>query len=189
MNNTYNMYQVKRVERDTERTTECNCASKNPYSPDEVKLSPPYVTFYNALEAMFSGDEAYHLSPLDDATKSCTLTTDNRMKYILLKENLKTEFPEFGESGLTINLEYVGRDGMDANELAAIFSTNPHFSYLFESKGGPFPFASCVFKNEVIQYHNDNLFDPHSYKSDLAENIVKGLFKTRCFVSTDIKSE
>lgn len=155
------------------------------FSEDDIKLAPPYAQTYNKLKAFFEGDPSYEISELNDETRSCEIKVENRLKYEVLRENLKLTYPENAKLGLTIKLTFTGRDGMSAQELAAIVADNPRFSYLFESTEGPFPYSSVVFKNGVVQYHNDNLFDPYSHATTLMETLAKELFTTHCFTSTD----
>lgn len=151
---------------------------------ENLKLSPPYVIHYNKLVALFGEDPDFEISPIDDETRSCTISTENRLKYMLLEKNLYSADVDDKQLGLHINLEYTGADRMGANELAALLSTNPHFHSLYEAKEGPFQFSSVVFKKEVLQFYNDNIFDPYIHASVLAQDMVKDLFTSRCYCST-----
>lgn len=151
-------------------------------TPEQPQLAPPYVIAYNKLKAFFEGDPAYQISELSDDSQTCTITTDNRLKYLLLKENLITDYQD--AKGLHVDLKYIGADKMYPDELAAIVRTNPRFQEFFETSGGPFPYSSVIFTKDVVQYYNDNLFDPYSHASTLMEQLVPEIFKNKCFCTT-----
>lgn len=160
-----------------------------------LKLSPPYVIQYNKVKAYFDGDPDINISALDCDSCSATISTENKLKYIVLRDNLITDYTpndddeQDNSKFLKLTVAYTGPDRMTSDELAALMATNPRFAYLFSAKAGPFPFSCVVFKNGVVQYPNDNIFDPHKKATTTMEALTKEIFKSHDFVSTDIVSE
>ena len=152
---------------------------------ENLNLAPPYVITYNELVAYFEGDPTIEVGDLDDETRSCIITVSDFVKYDLLGNYLKLSYPEHGKVGLNISLNYNGSTKMTPKELALIMADNPRFSHLFSSEGEMFGFTSVVFKNGVVQYGNDNIYDPYKHKTDLMENLSKTLFVDHVLCSTE----
>ena len=160
-----------------------------------LKMSPPWVTYINKLQALFDGDPliAFNI----DATKpSVVLATSNGDKATALRKLLPTEV-QFGNITL-----HVGVDGPESNRaflsnkelFEFAFSKNPAFAYCVApaQEGYIFmDFTYVVFKNCVVQFFNDNLNDAHGLISTLYQDIAHEIFAdanlTGVYYCTDVE--
>ena len=100
---------------------------------------------------------------------------------------------EFGNVTVQINVVPANREEYQTIDLINLaFKGNPNLSYI-ETVDGIFSnkINYVVFKNEVVQYFNDNLNDIHGLTSTLYQDIAKDLFGTNkdvCFC-TDVPSD
>lgn len=138
-----------------------------------------YVVQYRKLTALFSEDMDLLISPLDDETKSCVITTANYHKAQALKKFLSAEINEELGRYLKVEINYTGIDHKMCNWLNDLFEGNPHFSRtrvaVDAMSGKETPL--CLFKDETIQYAADSRFVPYGYETTLAEKLVQDLFK------------
>ena len=144
-----------------------------------MKISPPWVTYVNKLQALFDGDPqiAFNVNYSADDGPSVVLACNNGDKVAALLKILPDEV-EFGNVVLK-----VGVDGPVSN-LAftsakslyeTAFAGNPAFAYAVSpvEEGYYFvDFTYVVFKNCVVQFFNDNLNDVHGLISTLYQEIA-----------------
>lgn len=146
-----------------------------------LKLSPPWITFTNMLEALFDGDPqiAFNISP-DDRT--VTIACNNGEKCAALAK-LLPEKKDFGNVTLNIMVDgpMSNRAFVSNKELfETAFEGNPAFAYcVAPADEGYFyiDFTYVVFKNCVVQFFNDNLDDCHGVLSTLYQEIAKEVFE------------
>ncbi len=154
----------------------------------KLKLSPPWDTYYQELNAMFKNDPTVHVVMDDDACE-VKLYVDSGDKaealQVLLPESVK-----FGNVTLKVTVvpanapsqaRYVCNTDSDQyieNMFRAAFEGNPAL-YDVVTVRGVFGFSACyvIFKKEVVQYFNDNLSDINGLCSTLYENIARDIFK------------
>jgi len=154
----------------------------------KLKLSPPWDTYYQELNAMFKNDTSVNVVMDDDACE-VKLYVDSGDKAEALQV-LLPESVEFGNVTLKVTIvpanepsktryvynknsdEYIERVFRDA------FDGNPAF-YDIVTVRGVFGFSACyvIFRKEVIQYFNDNLGDINGLCSTLYETIARDIFK------------
>ena len=147
-----------------------------------LKMSPPWVTYVNKLQALFDGDPqiAFNVNYNSEDGPSVVLACNNGDKVAALLKILPEEV-EFGNVILNI-----GIDGPVSN-LAftsakqlyeTAFSGNPAFAYCEApaQEGYYFvDFTYVVFKNCVVQFFNDNLNDAHGLISTLYQEIANDI--------------
>ena len=144
-----------------------------------LKMSPPWVTYVNKLQALFDGDPqiAFNVDYNGEDGPSVVLACNNGDKVAALLKILPEEV-EFGNVVLK-----VGVDGQVSNlaftSAKAIYDTafsgNPAFAYCVApaQEGYYFvDFTYVVFKNCVVQFFNDNLNDAHGLISTLYQEIA-----------------
>lgn len=145
-----------------------------------LKLSPPWITYVNMLEAMFDGDPQIAFN-VDGSKPAVTIACNNGLKNAALLLVLPSE-KIFGNVKLTINI-----DGPVANKLftspkelmETLFEKNPAFACcVVPAAEGYFfvDFTYVIFKNCVVQFFNDNLDDAYGNVSTLYQNIAAELF-------------
>ena len=147
-----------------------------------LKLSPPWITYINKLEALFDGDPqiAFNLGQNEEGP-TVTLATNNGDKATALAQLLPME-KWFGNIVLNIYVDgpFTNRAFTSKKELfETAFKGNPAFAYCVsptEEGYWFFDFVYVVFKNCVVQFFNDNLDDPHGIISTLYQDIAKEIF-------------
>lgn len=154
----------------------------------KLKLSPPWDTYYQELNAMFKNDPTVHVV-MDDDECEVKLYVDSGDKDEALRQ-LLPETKEFG--GVTLKVTVVPANvplqtryvyNKDCDEyiermFRAAFDGNPALCDVVTVQG-VFGFSACyvVFKKEVVQYFNDNMGDINGLCSTLYENIANNIFK------------
>ena len=143
-----------------------------------MKLSPPWITYVNELQALFDGDPqiAFNIAP-----RSVTIACNNGVKNAALLQLLPSE-KTFGKVTFSIKI-----DGPIANQafptpvdlFNAAFAGNPAFAQVVApAQEGYFfiDFCYVIFKNCVVQFFNDNLDDACGLVSTLYQNIAAEVF-------------
>ena len=155
----------------------------------KIKLSPPWLTFYHEMEALFGEDPEIRIE-YSDSTETIKLYVDNTEKAEALSKLLPVK-KSFGNVTVTIQV-------IPANESAVrivdlfdrAFKGNPALSYV-RTTGGAFgiPMDYVVFKNRVVQFFNDDISDINGLKSTLYQEIAKDIFDetTGIFFCTDVE--
>ena len=147
-----------------------------------LKLSPPWVTYINKLQALFDGDPqiAFNID-YDGTDPKVVIAINNGDKAAALLKVLPSEV-KFGNITLKIEI-----DGPIANRAFAsnkelfetLFDRNPAFAYCVAPTQEGYwyvDFTYVVFKNCVVQFFNDNLNDPHGVISTLYQEIANEIF-------------
>lgn len=158
-----------------------------------LNLSAPWTTYYREMQALFKHDPEVHVlyNPEEPELK---LLVDNANKAEVLGRVLPCT-KKFGN--VVLNISVVPADGKiatatDIEDFHVIFEGNDAVSYMWTvpSEMG-LTFNYVVFKNEVVQFFNDNLMDPHGLCSTLYQNIAKDIFEdaNNVFFATDTPSE
>ncbi len=145
-----------------------------------LKISPPWVTYINKLQALFDEDPQIAFN-IDWNTLSVVLATDNADKAAALSW-LLPETKEFSNVLLSIGIDCPQYSNIAFRTPKALFDTafegNPVFAYTVVPEGYTFvPFTYVVFKNCVVQFFNDNLNDPHGIISTLYQDIAEEVFE------------
>ena len=151
-----------------------------------LKLSPPWVTFINKLEALFDPDPliAFNVNLSGEDAPSVTLSVAASAgdKATALAQILPSE-KKFGNVTLKIMIDgkFTNRAFTTSKELfETAFEKNPAFAYAVApaQEGYWYPdMTYVVFKNCVIQFFNDNLNDCHGVISTLYETIADEVFE------------
>lgn len=140
-----------------------------------VKLSPPWYTFYHKINAMFGRDPEITIK-FDEDTMILKLFVDNQAKADALAKVLPTE-KDFGN--VKLNIEVIPSDKVDSVKqlYKTIFSDNPVFSQVIEVTDPSMPQASyVVFNPLIVQFYNDNLADAYRNETTLLQEIAKDIF-------------
>lgn len=152
----------------------------------KLKLSPPWVIFYQEIKALFEKDP--HIKIVyDEDEQEISLFVDDANKADALTRLLPAE-KTFGAVTLKINVIPSNSEGvvntlcyLYSNDLATIyqraFNKNPILDYI-KVFSGVFTnsLTYIVFKKEVVQYYNDSLSDIHGCCSTLYENLAREVF-------------
>ena len=160
-----------------------------------LKISPPWVTYVNKLQALFYGDPMIAFN-IDYENMRVVLAGNNADKNAALLRLLPSE-KKFGNVTLSIMV-----DGPVSN-LAfptpkslfdTAFSGNPAYAYSICPADEGYYFFSLtyvVFKNCVVQFFNDNLNDCHGLISTLYQDIATEIFEDadlhNVYYNTDVE--
>ena len=147
---------------------------------ERLKISPPWVTYINKLQALFDGDPLIAFN-IDYNQPSVVLSTTNGDKAAALVKLLPEE-KLFGNVTLKISVDCPTISNLAFPTAKKLFETafnnNPAFAYVVTTEGYYFvPFTYVVFKNCVVQFFNDNLNDPHGVISTLYQDIASEIFE------------
>lgn len=153
-----------------------------------LKLSSPWVIYYKELCALFGKDDYVHIV-FDEETNTIKLYVEDEQKAAAIETLLPVE-KHFGEVTLYINVLPANYKESTANKFVSVpsnatdifrkaFSSNPALNFVREVRllyNNPMTYV--VFRNEVVQYFNDNLGDIYGQCSTLYENIARDVLET-----------
>jgi hypothetical protein len=137
-----------------------------------LQLSPPWITIYREIQAMFKHDKTVKVIYNND-TPSVNVYVEDPVKADAIEQILIHEFP-FGNVKLRVNV-YPGDDeellqdlSVGADKLfTTAFKDNSALSFTTEDQKGLFAETYIVFVPEVVQFFNDDLSDIRGLESTL----------------------
>lgn len=147
---------------------------------NNVKLSTPWVSFYNELNALFWDDPNVSVEYVagdgeDPEAKLYVLGADKAeaIAKLLPKEKV------FGNVRMKVTVVPANEgDESVADTFRKAFDGNPALSYVASVKGiMSNDVHYIVFRNKVVQYWNDDLGDINGNETTLYEDIAKDVFK------------
>lgn len=139
-----------------------------------TKLSPPWVEYYNKLEAFFGQDPDITLE-YDDEDHVISIYVEDDVKADALAELLPME-KKFGNESLIIEIIPANKEKSYIDFLQDALRGNPAFSQIIHVSD-IFDMYYVLFKNEVVQYYDDALNDPHGNAYTLYQNLAKEIFE------------
>lgn len=143
-----------------------------------LKLSPPWVTYWKKLEALFDGDPDItvgQLYDLEDRKEIWIHVTDEK-KYRALVDLLPT-YPNFGNVKVKNVIKFNGAKSDVFEDLKDLFADNPRVQEIKEVVDfAQTPHLFINFKPEVIQFANDDTSDYYGLYSGLIADIAKEVF-------------
>lgn len=151
-----------------------------------LKISPPWITYLNELQALFREDPEITIK-YDNDEKQVKLYIRNAEKAGALDVLLPTA-RTFGNVVLYITVvpENAYEDVSEASvkELFDMaFEDNPAYAFSKEVHGmWSFNCTYVVFKNKVVQFFNDNLLDIYGNVSTLYQEVASDVFAHNGFL-------
>lgn len=158
------------------KVTDKLCNKKNNFH-----ISPPWVTFANKMKALFENDDDIIVNDIEDNTGNLTLMIEvkNHSKFNAL-DQLLPETVKFGN--VTLFIEVYDEANNDEPDYFALFNTlfagNSSVKRVVEATdltGTKHVFV--MFKPEVKQFFDDNMFDYNGFWSGLNQDIAKEVFE------------
>lgn len=145
-----------------------------------IQLSPPWCIYVDELTQMFKYDEQVHVV-FDEEHYTVKLYVDDTEKAEALSLILPSE-KIFGKISLIINVVYP--NGVKTTPFAdnysiysAAFKGNKAVNFIKKIEGIIMNGATyVVFRNEVVQYFNDDIGDIYGQCSTLFQEIAKNIF-------------
>lgn len=146
---------------------------------DRLHISPPWISFCRKINAMFKDDPEITIRCIEDPL-TIKLYVDNTAKANALTKILPME-KDFG--GVKVYIQVIPNNVSSQNPADLFkdaFKDNPVFVDMI-TVGDVYinPVNYCVFKNEVVQYWDDNLGDPHGRVSTLYQDIADDVFEDK----------
>ena len=142
---------------------------------ENLKLASPWVTYYNKLNALFGKDPDIHLV-FDNDTPEVKMYVDSEKKADALTRLLPMVV-NFGNVDLKVtvipaNAEPVSRAALirDAFDGNPVYAWGIDIQALYNQ-----PIHYVMFKNEVVQFFNDQLDDPNGNITTLYQDLAKEL--------------
>ena len=144
---------------------------------ERMKLTPPWIGFFNKLEALFKEDPEITLRYVEEPT-AVKLYVNNPYKAAALEKLLPTS-KNFGGKIIYIDVVPANKEEIPKAVLfKTAFEGNPIFREMIDIEGVFVnPVHDCMFAKEVAQYWDDNLNDPHGNVSTLYQDIAKEVFE------------
>ena len=149
-----------------------------------LKISPPWITCINEIQAMFDGDPQIACNVTWTGEPSIVLSTNNPEKAVAIRKLLPEKI-NYGNVDLEIGVECGKRlpnlaFASNKELFETAFKGNPAFCYCVAPAQEGYryiDFTYVVFKKEVVQFFNDNLNDAHGIISTLYQDIADDLFR------------
>ena len=142
---------------------------------ENMKLSPPWITFVNEVKALFGEDPEIKIV-YDNETYTLKLFVDDSDKAMALAK-LLPEKKDFGNVELKVIIVPANVDDYAIDQVFnKAFDGNPVLSYTaaYDSPFGKVSYA--VLQKKVVQFFNDQMDDINGNKSMLFQDIAKDIF-------------
>ncbi len=155
---------------------------------EKLKLSPPWITFYHEVDALFKDDPDVKVAYNEDENV-IKLFVENAEKADALTRLLPAQ-KTFGNITVLIKVIPANKLGVEkASLFQTAFEGNPAFAFVKTVSQGLYDMSYVVFKNRVVQFFNDDLSDINGNRSTLYQEIAKDVFGTIHGVSfcTDVE--
>ena len=161
--------ETTKKERKEETEMENNMENKG------MKLSPPWLTYCHEVTELFKADPEVEVKIIDGDEPELKLMVKNDSKADAI-EQLLPDFVEFGNVKLKVVVVPANKNTSKAELLAIAFYGNDVLRYI-ERQETPFgPMHYVVFKREVMQFYNDELYDLHGVRSMLYADAARDVF-------------
>lgn len=153
----------------------------------ELKIASPWVIFYRQINALFGDDPEIKVT-FDEEENVIKLYVDNTDKAAAIEKLVPLE-KTFGN--VTVRVAVIPANMEEKSKLElyeTAFKGNPAFVNTISLGGGIVPSLNyVVFKKTVVQFHADDLGDPHGNISTLYQEIAKDVFEgeTGLYFCTD----
>lgn len=140
-----------------------------------TNLVSPWVNFYREVEALFEHDPDISITYNEDENHIRLYVNDNEKAEALTKilPNSRT----FGNVTVKLSVLFSNQQSISLDLFQKAFRNNPAFSYATTIErivGGEQGYV--VFKNEVVQYFNDDIHDINGFRSTLYQDLASDVF-------------
>lgn len=150
----------------------------------KIKLAPPWQTYVSELVVMFGGDPEIRIV-YDDPGKEVKLYVSDTSKAEALSKILPIK-KRFGNMVLKVTVVFPNLDGKEESVLSLFkkaFRDNPVLEYTYGADSPFGAFNYVVFRNQVVQFYNDQIDDINGNKTTLFQEIAKDLFNENLAVN------
>lgn len=142
---------------------------------ENMKLSPPWITFVHEIEALFAADPDVKVK-FDENKNIVKLYVADTDKAEALEKLIPSK-KEFGNIVIVVEVIPPNLGEMSEEQLfKKAFAGNPAVSYTASYDNPLGHLTYIVFKKEVVQFFNDQLDDINGNKSMLLQDIASDVF-------------
>ena len=142
---------------------------------EKMKLSPPWVTFYKEMNALFGEDPDINVT-FDEDTNTIKLFVEGVDKADALTQLLPAE-KTFGNITVYIEVIPANKQQSKIDLFRKAFEGNPVFSYAVTVGGiSSNDYNFIVFRHKICQFWNDQMNDINGNVSTLYENVARDIF-------------
>lgn len=153
-----------------------------------IGLASPWVSYVHKVKALFDPDPEITIK-FDENELILSLFVEDAIKADALMQLLPST-KEFGNVTLQINVIPANGIYTTADLFAKAFHNNPILSQMIDTPSiFSNPVSYMLFRNEVVQYYNDNLNDYYGFESTLYEDLARDVFEGKhsgVFFCTDL---
>ena len=147
---------------------------------ENLKIVSPWVNYYREIEALFKKDPAVKVV-YDEDENEIVLYVQGTDKAQALSKLFPAE-KTFGN--VTLKITVIPANVFTGNKLDLFREAFDGNDAVEEILTIQMPFSSndisyIIFKNEVVQYFNDDLGDAHGLRSTLYEDLAAEIFEDR----------
>lgn len=151
---------------------------KKNFKKEKTGLASPWYTYFHEVQELFRRDPDVRVEVEDDDKGlEIKLFVENPTKAEALTELLPPE-RDFG--GVKVRTTVIPANNLNKPAAALFeqaFEGNPVFSETIVIEGVyTNPITYVVFEDEIAQFYNDNLGDPHGNVSTLYQELAKDIF-------------
>lgn len=143
----------------------------------DIKTSAPWYTYYRKVDALFGEDPDIEVK-FNDSIMKLSIYVNGEEKADAIS-HLLPKAVTFGNIPMAIDVIPTNKECTKVDYLKRAFSGNPVFSKIFQvpvEMTQSNLMSYCIFRNNVVQFWNDNLGDPHGNVSTLYETIARDIF-------------
>lgn len=143
-----------------------------------MMISPPWVTYWRKLVALFDGDDDVSVEYGNDKDETIVSIYVNGEQKSEAIRKILPESVQFGNVVLDINVIPNNTDVNSLiNDFKIAFAGNKNVTDIITlPPGGTFPMSYVIFKKEVVQFFNDDLTDIYGNETTLNEEIAREVF-------------
>lgn len=143
---------------------------------ENIKQVSPWIEYYEKINTLFGEDPDVNVV-MDNDNTILKLYVNGDDKASALMELLPGEI-KYGNITLEIEIIPANQPAKTRLDLYKdAFAGNPAFSFAYSGAKGLYQADFIVFRNRVVQYHNDDLYDINGFRSTLYQEIAKEIFE------------
>lgn len=143
---------------------------------NKLKIAPPWITYYNEIEAMFGEDPEIKIEYNEDENV-INMYVNGQEKADALTKLLPAE-KNFG--GVSIYTKVIPANKEDAlvDTFYKAFKGNPVFSFVKSVDGFMIPHVDyVVFARKIATFYDDNWQDVYGNRNFLYEDVARDIFE------------
>lgn len=140
-----------------------------------LELTAPWLKYMKEIALLFKDDPDIHIE--SDGENILILRVDDQVKADAISKILP-ERKEFGNIIVDIKVIPANEEADALVYFERAFAGNPVLAYTKRTGDSQFgiPFSHVVFKKEVVQFFNDDLYDANGICTTLYQEIAKEVF-------------